>query len=74
MLEVAHIVRLHGAAYQAQFGAQLSSVQKRALRDIENCRTPFFGGHVYQCDHCRENIFTYLSYAWPRGDLRTRKE
>jgi len=61
MLEVADIIRLHGAAYLAQFGARLSSVQKRALRDIENCRTPLFGGHVYQCDHCRENIFTYHS-------------
>ena len=61
MLEVADIVRLHGAAYLAQFGAQLSPVQKRALRDIENCRTPFFGGHVYQCDHCGQDVFAYHS-------------
>jgi hypothetical protein len=53
MWEVADIVRLHGAAYQQQYGNLLSSVQKRALRDIAACRTAFFGGHVYQCDHCQ---------------------
>jgi hypothetical protein len=61
MLEVADIIRLHGAAYREQFGETLSSIQKQALRDIAACRTPFFGGHVYQCDHCRENVFAYHS-------------
>ena len=61
MLEVADIIRLHGTAYRKQFGETLSPVQKRALRDIAACRTPFFGGHVYQCDHCRENVFAYHS-------------
>jgi hypothetical protein len=61
MWEVADIVRLHGAAYREQFGVTLSSVQKRALRDIAACRTPFFGGHVYECDHCQQNVFQYHS-------------
>ncbi len=61
MLEVADIVRLHGAAYREQYGSTLSSVQKRALRDIAACRTPFFGGHVYQCDHCQQKVFSYHS-------------
>lgn len=61
MLEVADIVRLHGAAYLEQYGNTLSSVQKRALRDIAACRTPFFGGHVYLCDHCQQNVFSYHS-------------
>ena len=61
MLEVAEIVRLHGAEFRAKFGSQLTPVQKKALRDIENCRTPFFGGHVHQCDRCQENIFSYHS-------------
>jgi len=61
MLEVADIVRLHGPAYRKQAGVCLSSVQKRALRDIAACRTPFFGGHVHQCDHCQEKIFSYHS-------------
>src|SRR5881396_2732869 len=61
MLEVADVFRLHGAAYREQFGETLSSVQKRALRDIAACRTPFFGGHVYQCDHCQQKVFSYHS-------------
>ena len=61
MPEVADIVRLHGAAYREQSGVCLSSVQKRALRDIAACRTPFFGGHVHQCDRCQEEVFSYHS-------------
>jgi hypothetical protein len=60
-LEVADIVRLHGAAYREQYGTTLNPDRKRALRDIASCRTPFFGGHVYQCDHCQEKIFSYHS-------------
>ena len=61
MWEVAAIIRLHGAAYREQYGNTLSPVQKRALRDIAACRTPFFGGHVYQCDHCQQHVFSYHS-------------
>ena len=61
MLEVADIIGLHGTAYAQQSGVHLSSVQKRALRDIAACRTPFFGGHVHQCDHCRQQVFSYHS-------------
>src|SRR6266704_1454086 len=61
MLEVADIVRLHDAAYRKRYGNTLTPDRKRALRDIAACRTPFFGGHVYQCDHCREKIFSYHS-------------
>ena len=61
MLEVADIIGLHGAAYQQRYGNTLSPVQKRALRDISACRTPFFGGHVHQCDHCAQKVFSYHS-------------
>jgi hypothetical protein len=61
LLEVADIVRLHGDAYRAKFGSQLTSVQNKALHDIQNCRTPFFGGHIYQCDHCDQKRYSYHS-------------
>jgi hypothetical protein len=61
MLEVADIARLHGEAYKQKFGHSLTSVQKRALADIQNCRTPFFGGHVHQCDHCGAKVYSYHS-------------
>lgn len=59
MLEVADIVRQHGAAYRAAH--PLSPSQERALRDIEHCRTAFFGGHVTQCDHCGHQVYAYHS-------------
>ena len=61
MLEVADIVRLHGKQYREQFGSRLNSVHKKALADIQNCRTPVFGGHVYQCDHCDQKRYSYHS-------------
>jgi hypothetical protein len=61
MLEVADIVRLHQTEYRAKFGSQLTAIQKKALRDIQNCRTPVLGGHVYQCDHCAGKRYSYHS-------------
>lgn len=61
MLEVADIVRLHGEEYRAAFGSQLTRVQKKALRDIQDCRTPSLGGQVYQCDHCGQKRYSYHS-------------
>ena len=61
MVEVADIVRLHGTAYRQHYGKALTGAQKRALRDIAACRTPFFGGHVYRCDHCEQKVFSYHS-------------
>ena len=59
MLEVAEIIRRHGAAYRAQY--QLLPSQARALRDIEACRTAYFGGHLKQCDHCGGQVYAYHS-------------
>jgi hypothetical protein len=59
VLEVADIVRQHGAAYRARH--PLAPSQERALRDIEYCRTAFFGGHVAQCDHCAHRHYVYHS-------------
>lgn len=63
MLEVAEIFRLHGAAYRARFGDPLLPSHARAMRDIEACRTPYFGGHVKQCDNCEcgRKVYVYHS-------------
>jgi hypothetical protein len=58
-LEVADIVRQHATAYRARH--PLLPSQQRALRDIEHCRTAFFGGHVAQCDHCGHLHYAYHS-------------
>ena len=59
MLEVAEIIRRHGAAYCAQ--QRLGPSQLRALQDIQACRTAYFGGHLKQCDHCGGQVYAYHS-------------
>jgi hypothetical protein len=61
MLEVADIVRRHGAAYRARFGPSLAPSQRRVLRDLAACRTPACGGHVHQCAQCGRRVYTYHS-------------
>jgi hypothetical protein len=61
MLEVAEIIRLHGAAYGVRFGPSLGPSQRRALRDLPVCRTPACGGHVHQCTQCGQTVYTYHS-------------
>ncbi len=61
MLEVADIFRLHGAVYRARFGDRLLPSQKQAMRDIEACRTAWFGGHLKKCDRCGRKVYTYHS-------------
>jgi hypothetical protein len=50
---VADVVRMHGAAFVAAHSGQLTHQQKKALLDIERCRTAVLGGHVevYACGH-----------------------
>jgi len=61
MLEVADIVRLHGAAYRARFADRLLPSHARALQDIAACRTAHFGGHLKQCDRCGRRLYSYHS-------------
>jgi hypothetical protein len=60
-LEVADIVRQHGAAFLARYGPTLSGAQQRALRAIALCRTAALGGHITQCDHCGHEEQAYNS-------------
>jgi hypothetical protein len=45
-MEVADVIREHGAAFLAKHGGWLTSPQKKALRDLGRCRTAALGGHV----------------------------
>jgi hypothetical protein len=60
-LEVADVVRQHGAAFLARYGPTLSGEQHRALRAIALCRTAALGGHITQCDQCRHEVQAYNS-------------
>jgi hypothetical protein len=58
-LELADIVRAHGATYRQQH--RLIPVQHVALHAIETCRTAALGGHRETCDHCGATRLTYNS-------------
>jgi putative transposase/transposase-like zinc-binding protein len=60
-LEVADVVRQHGAAFLARYGPTLCGEQQRALRAIAVCRTAALGGHITQCDHCGHEVQAYNS-------------
>jgi hypothetical protein len=61
MLELADIFRLHGPDYRAKFGARMLPSHRRAMQDIEQCRTKAFGGQLYYCAPCDEQRYSYHS-------------
>ena len=38
-VEVADVIRQHGAAFRARYGRALAAGQRKALRDLARCRT-----------------------------------
>lgn len=61
MVELAEIFRRHGAEYRARYLNRLPFRQLKAMRDIQDCRTPALGGQVYSCAPCGEQRYTYHS-------------
>src|SRR6266705_5912004 len=61
MVELAEIFRLHGPEYRAQFGNRMLPSQRRAMQDIETCRTESLGGQVYYCPQCQAQRYSYHS-------------
>lgn len=51
-LEVADIVRRHGAAFCRSQGDRLCRSQRRVLGAIDACRTAALGGHAERCTDC----------------------
>lgn len=60
-LEVADVVRRHGAAFLEHQGPHLHSGQRRLLRDLARCRTAELGGHVQRCGDCGGERIAYNS-------------
>lgn len=61
MLEVADILRRYGGAYWDRFGEAVPQSHRRVIRELVNCRTEALGGHVYVCDGCGHQHFSYHS-------------
>jgi hypothetical protein len=60
-VEVADVIREHGDAFLARHGGGLTDVQRRALRDLADCRTAALGGHVELCLDCGQQRIAYNS-------------
>ncbi len=60
-LELADIFRQYGNAYRQKYAARLLPSHRRALRDIERCRTEALGGQLYTCSACGEVQYSYHS-------------
>jgi hypothetical protein len=58
-VELAQVLARHGAAYLGLH--RLATVQYRAMRAIEACRTAALGGHVERCDACGLLRYSYHS-------------
>lgn len=61
MLELADILREAGPAYRDAYGARLLPSHRKAMRDIEACRTSALGGHLRACDRCNARQYSYHS-------------
>jgi len=58
-IEIAQIFRRFARTYRDEH--PLAERPARVLRDVEHCRTPTLGGHVYRCEHCRQRVILYNS-------------
>ncbi len=61
MPELADVLRRHGPAYRERYAEKIPPSHRRALADIEACRTEALGGQMYQCDRCGRAHPTYHS-------------
>jgi hypothetical protein len=60
-LELADIFRRYGPAYRQKFASRMPGNHFKAMRAVEQCRTPALGGQVYRCPTCEELQYSYHS-------------
>jgi transposase-like zinc-binding protein/putative transposase len=58
---MADIVRTHHRDLLARWNHVLSREQRKALRDIRDCRSAALGGRLEQCDRCGHRVILYNS-------------
>jgi hypothetical protein len=61
LLEVAEVMRSCRDTFLEQYGASLTTEQRRALDDLTACRTAALGGHVLECPGCGYQEVSYNS-------------
>jgi hypothetical protein len=58
---IQEIFRRFGPDFRRQHGFSLTPQQRKAMRDIERCRTEALGGQIYYCPHCDKTRYSYHS-------------
>jgi hypothetical protein len=58
-IELADIMRQFGPLYLERFSDSILASHKRAIADIQQCRTEAMGGHLYHCDGCGKKVYVY---------------
>ena len=65
MIELADVFRRFAGDYLAAHGASMPPSHQRAITDILACRTEALGGHLWRCDQCSAERFSYHSLQEP---------
>jgi hypothetical protein len=61
VIEIADVFRRFAGDYLSAHGASMPPSHQRAIADILACRTEALGGHLWRCDECAAEVFSYHS-------------
>lgn len=61
MIEIADVFRRFADSYLLAHGAAMPASHRRAIADIMACRTQVLGGHLWRCNQCSHEVFSYHS-------------
>jgi hypothetical protein len=61
VIEIADVFRRFADGYLSAHGTAMPASHRRAIADILACRTQALGGHLWRCDRCSHEVFSYHS-------------
>ena len=61
MVALADVFRRFADDYLSRHGASVLPSHRRAITDILACRTHALGGHLWRCNCCSSEIYSYHS-------------
>ena len=61
VIELADVFRRFADGYLSAHDTAMPASHRRAIADILACRTEALGGHLWRCDRCSHEVFSYHS-------------